>query len=260
MVTLRIVLLKLLVGASVSLAQQPVGEVARRESTPDLPQVQKVFPGRGSVYCGPVSASNGLVYLARQGFSDLLPDDQYRLVNTLGSKPYMNTALMGGTGATSMIRGLNGYVQKCGYDCEIRFQGWRHVDNEAAKTLVGHASIAQIERWLQPDAIVLLNIGWYQKAESEFRRLGGHWVTLVGVVDHNLLLIHDPSNRSPEGDCERVLATRIDAGVLTGRNKGLPRTAVDAWELGGDLKIKTSKGANTCVLDGAVFLRLRTKE
>jgi hypothetical protein len=107
--------------------------------------------------------------------------------------------------------------------------------------------------------LVLLNVGWYKRLGNEYQRVGGHWVTLVGsrVGKNGHLIIHDPSGRSPEGNHERVTAIRIRNGMLTGSKKGLPVSAADAWELSGELKIKTSSGANTSILDGAILLRLK---
>lgn len=231
----------------------------RIKSTPDFPQIQKELPGNGSQYCAPVSASNGLACLAKHGYPKLMPKDQLTLAKMLGSPTFMNTSEKDGTGATSLIRGLLKYVQSCGYTGQVTYQGWRSVDRRLARIIPGHAHALQIQKGLQGSTLALLNIGWYAKEGTNYRRLGGHWVTLVGgeTGKDESIIIHDPSGRSPKGQHERVSVTQIRRGTLTGKNKGLPMTAVRAWELGGELKINKRNGANTSVLDGAVLLKIK---
>jgi hypothetical protein len=244
--------------ATNSSSESKAVDARRIEATPDLPQSQKELPRRGSKHCGPVSASNALAWLAAEGYPKLMPSDQLALAKELGSTDYMNTG--DGTSAAGVMSGLRKYVKARGYAIQrLEFQGWRLIPRRFAR-VAGQADAARLAGELQTKSIVLINVGWYKKNGDDFERISGHWVTLVGAEPGETLrlVIHDPSSRSPQGDAERVAATRLESGKLTGgQNNGLPVDAAGAWELGGELKIKTSAGANAAVLDGAVVLQLK---
>ena len=228
---------------------------------PDMPQSQRSLPGNGSQYCAPVAASNGLMFLGRSGYPDLAPSSQADLAAKLGTREYMDTSVRNGTSAGDVVAGLERYVVDCGYEVEsITYQGWRPVPDEVDR-LDGHADVERLASSLDGRTLVLLNVGWYRRnrAGSTFERVGGHWVTMVGAEPSNppKLFIHDPSSRSREGQHEAVLVRQITGGELTGNKRGLPTPADRAWELGGELRIKTSGGGNTSVLDGVIVVKLK---
>jgi hypothetical protein len=256
-----VAVLLLVVGDREGVADEPAEQHADRrvETTPDFEQTQANLPRNGSAYCAPVSASNGLVWLAKHGYPRLVPGDQLSLFKVLGSAYFMNTDDEDGTGTNGVMSGLAKYVMSRGYEVErLAYQGWRPVDQRFER-IDGHANAVQVVNGLQDNSIVLLNVGWYKRQGSWYQRVGGHWVTLVGVVkgENSCLVIHDPSGRSRRGDHERVTVGLIRSGKLTGSKRGLPVTAMGAWELGGELKTNRSSGANTAVLDGAVLLQLK---
>ncbi|WP_425398493.1 hypothetical protein [Aeoliella sp.] len=243
-----------------ALASPPRDLKERIEDTPDLPQVHESLPGRGGQYCGPVAASNALVWLAGRGYPELVPGSQLELAETLGSPGLMNTAKTRGTGPHALIRGLTGYVEDRGYQVDqVAYHGWRKVKRDLVRTVPGHPNAVEVARRLDADTIGLLNVGWYKKEGGDYRRLGGHWVTLLGADpdDSAILIIHDPARRSPEGQHERMAVTRIESGTLINPNRNTKRDAAGAWQLGGELKINTQKGATTSVLDNVVLLRLK---
>jgi len=189
-----------------------------------------------------------------------MPNNQVDLAKELGSPNFMNTSEIDGTGPKEVILGLTKYVKAQGYVISsVKYQGWRSVNRKVARRIPGHSTPLRIGHGLREKSIVLLNIGWYKTVGKEYQRLGGHWVTLVGSEkgDSPILIIHDPAGRSPEGIHERVTATRIRAGKLTGNKRELPTKAAGAWELGGELKFTKKKGVDTAILDCAVLLRLR---
>lgn len=234
----------------------------RIQGTPDLPQINELLPGRGGQYCGPVSASNALAWLSEQGYPKLMSGPQVELAKLLGSEEFMNTSVKSGTGSQAIAHGMSTYIKQCGYEIdELLHQGWKNTIKEPVTKLPGHANVPDIAERFSPTTVALLCVGWYKRAGEDYERQGGHWVTLVGIEpgEPAILLIHDPGSRSDEGVTERVTASRIRSGRLTGKSKGkgLPIQAVDAWELGGELKISRKKGAETAVLDGVVLLRLK---
>ncbi|QEG37967.1 hypothetical protein [Bythopirellula goksoeyrii] len=232
----------------------------RVESTPDLPQDQRSLPGNGDQYCAPVSASNGLIWLAEQGYPNLMRTNQIDLAKELGSPSFMNTSVNNGTGVKDVGLGLGKYVTVCGYEIQdLAYQSWRSKNKRSIRKIPGHANPVSITRGLRKDSIVLLNIGWYKQSGNDYERLSGHWVTLAGAgkEDAPILFVHDPSGRSPEGQHERVSCKRIRTGKLVGSDEYLPLSAKGAWQLGGELKLKTNTGADTAILDGAIMLRIK---
>lgn len=255
-----LVVLLLTLATAVNVLAAPPSDLQERErNTPDLPQSQQSLPGRGGQYCGPVSASNALAWLAGRGYPELLPASQLELARTLGSPERMNTAKTRGTGPQAMIRGLVGYVQERGYKIEqIDYYGWRKVKGDSVNVEPGHPNAMEIARTLDTNSIGLLNVGWYKQEGDNFRRVGGHWVTLLGAdEDHPAtFVVHDPAGRSPQGTHERVTAQQIETGKLINPRRKSELDAAGAWQLGGELKINTRKGATTSVLDNVVVLRL----
>ena len=77
-------------------------------------------------------------------------------------------------------------------------------------------------------------------------------MTVVGY-DGDDLLIHDPSPAAGSGfRTQRISLEELSEGRLTGKQKNLPRPAAGYYEVGGEM----AAGGKTCLLDGAVFLRL----
>ena len=78
-------------------------------------------------------------------------------------------------------------------------------------------------------------------------------MTVVGYAGDDLLM-HDPSPSAGSAfRTQRVSFEELTEGRLTGKQKNLPRDAAGYYEVGGGMAV--AKGY-TCILDGAVFLRL----
>lgn len=239
------------------------GHVERVEQMPDLPQIQSALPDRGRQYCAPVSVSNGLAWLSQRGYARLMEGEQIELARVLGSAAHMHTDEKTGTGVAQVLEGLKTYLKHRKVKVKrLEFQGWRHAPGTfRAGKKDGRVSL----KWLLEGTkgrkcVAFLNMGWYRREKKDFKRLGGHWVTLVGyeVTGKSLrLVVHDPSARSPEGRHERVDVVALEQGKLTGTKNGLPREAAGMLRLAGDLKINRRKGADVAILDAAVVLELR---
>ena len=100
---------------------------------PDFCQCDKRYgslPKEGKPYCGPTALSNVLVYLDRQGFLNLLlqedptAQNQFNLIKLLGSKKYLNTSPKAGTEPIDLMRVLEKYVKEKGYETSIKWKGW----------------------------------------------------------------------------------------------------------------------------------------
>jgi len=205
--------------------------------------------GDGSQFCGPVAVSNSLMWLSGSRGSQLA------LIKKLASPGYMNTSLKHGTGTEGMLKGIEKIVSETlGGHKTLRYQGWRKPQAEFT-TGVSVPQLPWIRSGVKKNSAVWVNVGWYQqKANSEFRRLGGHWLTLVGYGDDHLIF-HDPSPRAGDSFAnEIVYYSVLQSGELTGKKAGLPRPARGFISLERGMHIKSS--ADYAIVDGVILLEI----
>jgi hypothetical protein len=249
------------------------------------------FPGNGENYCCPTAISDSLVYLAAHGFPKLLADGiadpvdaQIALIRKLAAPDCMHTNPATGTDAAEACAGIRHYVEASGYVCgKLEYQGWRPLPREMASYVT--APLPSLS-WIKKAAAdargaVWVNIGWYVRGAGpdEFKRVGGHWVAVVGFgidggasEDSGVLLIDNPAVRSaapakprrrrPDGTevptddelAARIMATeRVKQGRLFGRYTGLPRDAAGMYRVSGQ-GVHMSKKFDAAFLDDAIVL------
>jgi len=244
------------------------------DSVPDMTQTDPAakLPNGGRSHCGPVAVSNSLMWLAGNGFENLSPNLQepgkahFEIARSLGSKKYMNTNLETGTGAGGVLEGLARYIDDKGYEYSyLKFQGWRkHPERFGLGEPI--PDLNWLKSGIEGNSAVSLNIGWYEynPSTNEYARIGGHWVTLVGYgvdekgkADPAILIIHDPAPRGGKNPHDYVRMELIDAGRLTGRQSGLPRSAKGYYKMTGGMHVK--KTADFGILDCAVVLKMNDK-
>ena len=228
------------------------------DATPDFCQTDQrygKFPGNGDELCAPVALSNSLIWLNRNGFPNLVPkekstkSEQADLIRLLCSDDYLGTDLREGTPPKRVIAGLELFLKSRGYECKFEQMGWRSSVHRIGKV----PDETWILRSCMGSSNLLINVGWYKSENNTYRRLGGHWITLVGYKtdgDKRVLLIHDPSSRS--GNDKKTEACHI---VPVAENHSLiPQTgspigAKGYFQLKG---INLKSGADTAIIDGAI--------
>lgn len=237
---------------------------------PDLTQgdPRTGFPGEGDNYCGPVSVSNSLIWLSKTSAPGLVPDGsdpfvtQVELARLLGSGAYMNTDLDEGTGTSELMRGSKKYIESMGHRVEsFLYQGWRSHPQEFSSG-VSVPNIDWMKAGIHSRGAVWINVGWYDynASSSTYKRIGGHWVTMVGYgvnqsgrYDSTSIIVHDPANRAGfDFENEYVTLTPLRSGTLTGNKTGLPRSAKGYLRTTGGMHIKSS--ADVGIIDGVVRL------
>ncbi|MHC4244782.1 MAG: S41 family peptidase, partial [Planctomycetota bacterium] len=242
-------------------------------SIPDLCQTDKKanFPGGGSQFCCLVSISNSLMWLDSNGFPNLVENsgspfkDQVELVKLLGSKQYMDTSLVDGTGTTKLMRGIKQYIKDRDYRiAQLEYEGWRKHSPEM-KTRFPIPRLSWIKQGILGNGAVWLNVGWYKynSSKDEYVRTAGHWVTLVGYgkdvngeLNQDCLILHDPSPRAGKTfSNEHAIVSKIRTGTLVGKWVGLPRSAAGYYKLGGGMHIKND--ADVAIIDGAITMKLQ---
>ncbi|HYH09387.1 MAG TPA: hypothetical protein VEK11_20235 [Thermoanaerobaculia bacterium] len=234
---------------------------AKVAQTPDFLQTDREagFAKGGSQFCAPTAVSNSLMWLAANGYDDLRPEGntkraQIAMIRTLSGRNYMNTSPTRGTDVEQVLAGVETYVTENGYTIEeLSFEGWRPVPEEYHYS--EHPDLDDVKASIADEqSAVWLNVGWYTYDEDtgDYRRSGGHWVTVVGYVDDDLL-IHDPQPGAGSSlRTQRISFEEITEGRLTGGYPNLPRSAEGYYEVGGEMVT----GSKTCILDGVVFLKL----
>ena len=233
----------------------PVNIIERKvlASIPDLSQRDPAadFPDDGRKYCAPVAVSNSL----STAMGGMPSTQQIELARTLGSSDYMATGTKG-TSPKQLLQGLERYLtshktsQPSFYKSKLEYHGQRSVARKFNPDLDRQAELPWLINGIKQENHIWLNIGWYQtQANGKQKRIGGHWVTLVGYEKlgslkdgkGEYLIVNDPATSG--GDSQEQIT--INMTKLNGR-------------MGYQLMNQTSmpKKADMAWLDGAIQLAL----
>lgn len=158
-------------------------------SIPDLSQQSPNadFPDNGRKYCAPVAVSNSL----SSAMGGLAESRQIELAQTLGSAHFMNTD-NDGTSSHQVLSGVDRFLgaktqfrsavlDKSDFITQLEYRGQDYVARKYNPNLAQSADMPWLVDGIRQEKHIWLNIGWYQKqGNGRFKRVGGHWVTLVG--------------------------------------------------------------------------------
>jgi hypothetical protein len=203
------------------------------------------FRNGGTMFCGPTSVSNGVMWLDDHGYDNLVEntadrkEDQHDLIVALGYD--MGVDPYGGVGVGGICNGLWDYVTERGYTPErLQAQSWRSIPSQF-DTGIEIPTLEFVQEALRTGrAAAYVNVGWYNKSGSTYRRSGGHWLTIVGyghdgvAEDPDFIILHDPSCGGDYNTIEQEYteARPLPAGTtLDGSYGGLPRSAEGYFQL-----------------------------
>lgn len=233
-------------------SQASLGSISHINDIPDFTQtdIRGSDSGNGQQYCAPVAVSNSLVWLSRSA------SRQIAIVKKLASKPYMNTSLENGTGTTGVLRGVDKMAKELfgGYE-KLVYEGWRKhpaLYSQGVKV----PTVGRLKSAISSQSAAWINVGWYtyEQEKDEYKRVGGHWVTLVGSTD-NQLVVHDPAPRAGQRFANEFVDYRIlKSGMLVGKKSGLPTPASGRIRLVEGMHVKSK--ADVGIIDGVVYLEL----
>lgn len=239
---------------------------SRLEMTPDLMQTDKRanLPFGGRPHCGPVAASNAMVYFANQDYPRLStsknpsPEEQGKIALELAK--HMKTTRSEGTTEEGFLKGLSSYINDKGYKVKsLKYQGWQKV-GKVYDSGIKKPKPASILKNLDNKSQVFLKIGWYKynPQTKTYTRFAGHWVAVVAANSSKngyQVVIHDSAPRSGVN----VHHDLVDLGLIrSGTIKSgwvKPFSAKGMFKLTNQLKIK--KSADAGILDAVVILRLQ---
>lgn len=240
-----------IVAASI-ISQAGLADSSYKNEIPDFLQtdVSGITSGNGQQYCAPVAVSNSIVWLHKNDISQL------EIINKLASRQYMNTSLINGTGTTGVLRGVERISSELfGTYKELKYEGWRkHPASYSSGVRV--PDIEKIKSYISKKSAAWINIGWYayEANKNEYRRIGGHWVTLVGSADGQLIL-HDPAPRAGKSFSNEIVEYSIlKNGMLVGGKVGLPTPARGYIRLGRGMHVNSR--ADFAIVDGVVYFTI----
>ena len=226
---------------------------------PDLLQTHPLadFLKGGQNYCAPVAVANSLSWLA--GKKSI--DNQIHLAGRLANPRYMNSAEKGTTPA-ALLHGVSKFFKDHGQrPKKLAFQGWRSVPAKYRRSAGSKIDLNWLADGISDSSTVWLNVGWYKKTANsgEFKRVGGHWVTLVGYElnnqygPQNRLIVHDPAPRSGHQFAnEYVNLETQHGGFLVNNQQQRKQHLAGLFRMSGGMHV--SERADFALLDGAVRL------
>ena len=235
-------------------------EAVMREGMPDVCQVDsrvEALVEDGSNMCGPAAASNALMWLAANGYPELLSRDeseeqsQAALIAELASPALMDTDLASGTSPREVVIGLERFFAQRGYDVIVETMGWR----SSARRVGRVPQVNWMLKSTEGVSSLVLNIGWYEYLDDSrtYQRIGGHYVTVAGYEkdgDELRLFVHDPAAR--DGLKPHTLTCTLkplrEDSQLRLRN-GDTQDATGFFELHG---IRVKRRADLAIIDGAI--------
>lgn len=232
--------------------------------TPDLCQTDPLFahlPEAGRNLCGPTAFVNILLSLEGGPWQAILPPEadevhKARVLLELLTDRYLHMTPQGISPIAAM-NGIDRFLEEHGVERQIEWRGWRYGGRFASGRTV---DVAWLCESVLGDSWALLNVGWYRIGSTpvEFRRFGGHWVTLVGyrqTAEGLVLLVHDPARRSGPGKVtHEVRLERIDDGELAPWGDYRAQSARGLYRLVG---LVLHPQADCALLDGAIRIELR---
>lgn len=216
------------------------------KAIPDLSQrdPKAGFPDGGRKYCAPVAVSNSLSS-ALGGMPDT---QQIELAHTLGSSGFMATGEKG-TSPSQLLKGVDQFLatqlskqQLPFYNAEqLEYHGQRTVPRKYNPSFDKTAELPWLINGIKNEKHIWLNIGWYKNLPNgKQKRVGGHWVTLVGYEklgslkdgQGEFLIVNDPATMG--GKKQEYLKVKV--AKLNGRTgykllnqASKPRKADIAW-------------------------------
>lgn len=217
---------------------------------PDLLQTLNSadFAGDGQQFCAPVAVSNSLVWL--EGNTD--EKYQVNLVHKLSSLTYMNTNTINGTNVFGLTQGVHKYaIERWGKYKKLEYSGWSKSPAQFRSNLK-KPTLSWMTSALHRKGAVWINIGWYNQEGINYRRAGGHWVTLVGY-EQGKLVIHDPAPRAGKTFSSQFVSLNpLSGGKLI--NGARTTNAQNHFVITDGMSI-SSKG-KFAIIDGAVIFEL----
>jgi hypothetical protein len=232
----------------------------------DFMQINQSFADDGRYFCGPVAASNYLMWLGKKGYNSLIEGQtQAEIIKKLAIDMNTNNE---GTSTYDFCHGLQKYFKDHNVSFKkIYYQGWRNAGEFSSGNQ--HPSKDVIISALKNDNPVWINVGWYNKKIIDnkvfYERYNGHWMAVVGYGydgtkrNQDYIILHDSAKRAGttfQNDFVKMeLLSKGELKSAEGKNyKNLPCSAKNYFKLTDGLHLH--KNADTGIMDGLIVLEL----
>lgn len=202
-----------------------------REGVPDFDQKRAALPNTGNMYCVPTAATNLLGYISNNGIPAVLGgpfnwqlQQYYDYVS--GQIDYLGDEM--GTDANS------GTTAKSGRNAIADLLNDRAPGRFTVSTYHGYVRLPDLYNFMTDSRLILLCYGYYKPDGSgEYKRDGGHCVTLTGMLDicntnAPRLRLRDPADDSDDAT-QSTFRSRVSRGSL--RNLPTSDGTITRWEL-----------------------------
>ncbi len=212
------------------------------------------LPADGLNYCGPTAATMPLLWLGKNGWSQIGPaaprkEDALRLDRILGG--LAATSALGGTYLTSLQSGVGDYLNAKG------------IPSTAFSWTSGNGpTVDFIASLNKQQTVVTLLIGWYTPSGGSYVRNGGHFVAVLGQDRQtNILTIGNPCPSTLEmvPDEPRHARQKLTTSTFNGASPDLPEQGIPYLQFP-DMVWLGSSQAVTPVLETVLALTVDTSQ
>jgi len=236
---------------AVLFAAGPLGAQTPPDKAATMPQVLQfglgpggtALPDDGSMYCGPTSMTMNIAWAGLAGHSRLAPTNSanqtqdffINLDRTIGG--LAETDPYGGTGVTTLMRGVEIYLKMKGYSGNFSASTgglWGH--DGAGNGTSGNVTVPALGDLaaIADSTPAELNfgsflVGWYDVNTTVWQREGGHFLAIVDTTDPATVVINNPYPNTGMPIQQTLLLTAVPSGT-NGESGGPP-----AYNLGGYL-------------------------
>jgi autotransporter-associated beta strand protein len=212
------------------------------------------LPADGLNYCGPTAATMPLLWLGKNGWSQIGPpapkrEDALRLDRILGG--LAATSALGGTYLPYLQGGVGDYLNAKG------------IPSTAFSWISGNGpTVAFIASLNSQQTVVTLLIGWYTPNGGAYVRTGGHFVAILGQDPQtNTLIIGNPcpSTLAMVPDEPRYARQKLTTSTFNGSSPDLPEQGIPYLQFP-DMTWLGSSQAVTPVLETVIALTVDTSQ
>jgi hypothetical protein len=169
-----------------------------------------------------------------------------------------------GTSPLETMEGLERYVRDRGYDIGVEWKGWRDGGRFASPEPI--PSLDWLVNSTRGSSNLVISVGWYtyDYKKKMYDRLGGHYVTVVGVDLKNkkgpTIYIHNPSFGTEPGKTPKPQVCRLvplTSGYFAPWCEYRPRSVKGYYQIEG---IPMRDDADAAILDGAIRFSISHRE
>lgn len=187
--------------------------IENSDDNSDLTQTDPVLdlPRDGMIQCGSVAVTNSFVGLQKNGYPDLMRDNENELENykliISELSDYTRVLERGYVSTSALIHGIDMYVKASGYEYKALNSYYLNYSLALLQNAIQrNSSVFVVMRWFEPNGENRLKNAWT-----------GHWFTLIGYEhsdDRIYLYANDPSPYASKVSPKRYQIKKIESDLI----------------------------------------------